>query len=95
MSRRVIVPKTVSEYIGTRGLSRSIVIALFTRIHTDIPKDFQDFRSLRVRGHEDSLYRYRFVIVEGGRRHLFTFTIDDATSPEHLIIASIRHDVWG
>ena len=95
MTRKVTVPKPVSEYIGTRALTRALIIKLLTRIHVDIASEYDRYRHLRVRGYEDSLYRYRFVIEENGIRHLFTFTIDDATSPDHLIVASIRHDVMG
>lgn len=92
MNRTTVVPKPISETIRQFVLSREMVIRLLTRMHSDVPNDYLRFRHFRVK---ERYYRYRMVIGEanGLKRHLFTFVIDDTSSPDHLIVSEIGHYV--
>ena len=92
MNRKVAVPKLISKYIGQCKLPRSVVVILFTRIHNEIAASYNYYRNFRSHQDEGRSYIQPFSIKDGGIRHLFTLTIDDTTSGEHLIINSIRHD---
>ncbi len=92
MSRKIVIPKPISQYIGRLGLSRQILLKLLNHIHVDMPEHYNRFRQNRVLNNEDSQCTWRFVIKDGTIAHLFSFAIDDTTSPDHLIIVFLRHD---
>jgi hypothetical protein len=89
--RKAIIPKPISESVGGFGLSRPVLVALLSHLHAKLPGDYPRFRHYRVRQHEDSQYRYRVVVKDEALRHLFLLAVDDATSPEHLIVTDIVH----
>jgi hypothetical protein len=89
--RKVTVPPPISQYIGGLSLSRALVVQILTRMHVELPNEYERFSRYRVKGHE-SWYRYRFVIRENNIRHLLTFAVDDSTSPDDLIVRAIRYD---
>ena len=92
MDCKTKVPKSIRDEIGRFQLPREVLIQLITRMHHDVPRDYQLFRKYRVQTDERS-YRYRFVISEKDTRHLFTFAIDDTTAAGFFIFTAITHNV--
>jgi hypothetical protein len=89
--RRVRVQPPISEYIGSRGLSRSMVIKIWACVHGEIAASYMERRRFRV-PQDDRLYWHQFVIQDDDdSRHLFVFFIDDTTSPDDLILAQVHH----
>lgn len=88
--RTVIVPDPISKAIGRVGLSRETFVMVYTRIHHDIPRDYQRFRKRRVNSRPE-LYRYWIVVEQDDVFHRFWFAIDDSTSDTHLFIKSVAH----
>ena len=92
MDWKAVVPKPISQKFRSFGLPRDVMINLCTRIHHDIPRDYEQFRSYRI-GDDGATYAYRMVIPEkSGRRHLFTFAISDSAQG-FLILLDITHSV--
>jgi hypothetical protein len=91
VNRSVRVPKPISVRIGQFGLSRTMFVRLGAAIHSDIKHDYERFRKFRAK--DNRCYKYRIALAEAGERHLFLLKIDDSTSPDDLIIMSIRHYV--
>lgn len=91
MNRNVRVPKPISVRIGQFALSRTLLIRLGAAIHSDIKRDYEKFKKFRAR--DNRCFKYRIALPEADARHLFLLKIDDSTSPDDLIILSIRHYV--
>ena len=92
MNRKALMPPDISRFIGSSGLSRAATNQLLSRIHVECPERHNVLKKFRA-SEDERFYWHTLVILDGGRRHLFTFSIDDVTSAEHLIIAGVSHDV--
>ena len=90
MNRKIVVPKPVSTAIGSFGLPRELVNRLLSQLHNEVQRDYERFRHFRLI--DERMYRHRLLIRTDGGKHLFTFAIDDTTSPELLVIVGVVYD---
>ena len=93
MKRKVIVSAPISRAIRDFGLPREILLALLAKIHNEVSAKFEDTRHQRM--DDDRYYRHRMIVhdTDSSTEHLFVLVIDDSTSPDHLVIANIGHDI--
>jgi len=85
--KKVLVPRAISEEVGRFDLQRSILIKLLTWIHSDIPFGNRDSRLQN----DERLFSLRVMFHEAQSIHVFRDAVDDSTSPDHLIVADIKH----
>jgi hypothetical protein len=69
-----------------------MVVRLLTDIHNNIPANYEKECPHRVKA-EPRHYWHQAAFRDGKRRHLFAFEVDDTTSPDNLILVSVRHAV--
>jgi hypothetical protein len=89
--RRTIVPPEITALIGACRLTRQGVVRLLSMLHGELPQQYGRFRNLR-HPEDERLFFYFVALFEEGVRHTFTFTVDDSTSAEHLLIADLEHE---
>jgi hypothetical protein len=89
--RKVIVPKAISMAIGSFAISRRLTVRVLTAVHSEIPAQYNTFRPHGSTG--TGYCRCRISVEENGQTHIFTFFVDDMTSPDHLLIVSVHHTV--
>ena len=90
MPRKLVMPQPLSRKIGQLGLSRSLMIALLSRIHSEIVSHGNEFQPDRISGNE-RCFGFRMRLIEGKALHVFLLEIDDTTSPDHFIAVDIHH----
>ncbi len=84
--RQPKIPKEISALLGSFSLSRTAIVVVLTRIHSEFGALYAQNRMNRVKGHEDRRYWHRMVVQDGDRLNVLAFVVDDATSPDDLII---------
>jgi hypothetical protein len=88
--RRTLVPPEITRMIGDCHLSRQGAVRVFAGLHGELPQQYARFRRLRHPA-DDRLFFFFVAVGDEGLMHTFTFHIDDATSPEHLIVVDLEH----
>ena len=89
--RRTSIPPEISRLIGQCGLSRSGVVRVVSDLHGELPEHYPHYQSQR-HPEDERLFYFFTAIADGNVLHEFTFTVDDTTSSEHLLVTDIEHE---
>ena len=88
----MVVSHQISRTIGLFGLSRATLLDMLAHVYEDIPRKYEAIKNVRM--NDIRLFVHRYVSTdESGVGHLFIFGIDDTTSPDHLMLAQIKHKI--
>jgi hypothetical protein len=87
----VIIPPAVSRMIGALGLPRALWLQVLTRVRHELEHNADQFRGVRIDGHEDRLFRFRLTVADATYWHDFAFAVDDATAPGRLFVSEMRY----
>jgi hypothetical protein len=90
MELHAIVPKVVSQAIGSFGLPREICNQLLSGIHTAIPQGYPRFRLDREPEDQD-LFRVVIKIAAEERWHIFLVRANDTRAPGILFVETINY----
>lgn len=88
--RQTLVPPEISQLIGACGLTRQAIVRVLISLHDELPQHYGRFRHLRYPD-DERLFFFFVAVADDGGMHTFTFHIDDATSPAHLIVVDLEH----
>lgn len=94
MMRKVIVPAPISRAIGELRLPRTLLLALLSKIHAEIPT-LTDLERAHRHPDDERLFMVPLRLFDEGRTHIFLLTIDDSTSADAFLLAGIGHLVQG
>lgn len=90
--RRTVLPLDILRRIRDCRLSREGLVRLFAGLHGELTQRYERYSGLR-HPDDDRLFFFFDAFTDQRKMHTFTFHVDDCTSPEHLIIADLEHDV--
>ena len=86
--RRTVVPPEITRMIRDCRLTRNAAIRVLTGLHESLP---QHHDSSPRHPEDDRLCLFLDAIADGGQMHTFVFSVDDTTSPDHLIVVDLEH----
>ena len=89
--RRTTVPPEISRLIGQCGLTRNGIVRVISDLHTELPEHYPHYPSQR-HPEDDRLFYYFTTVADGSLLHEFTFSVDDSTSPDHLLVTDVEHE---
>ena len=87
----VIITPTVSRMLGALGLPRVLLLQVLTRVRHELEHNADQFRGVRIDGHEDRLFRLRLTVADAPHWHDFAFAVDDATAPDTLFVLGMGY----
>lgn len=89
MNRKPSVPKNISAEWRKLGLPRDVSVEFWNYIWHHLPERYE-----RIRGKRDQAggFRHKKVIRSKSdqKAYLFIMSVDDETSPDHLIITDLQ-----
>ncbi len=89
--RRTVVPPEITRLIGKCRLTRNGAVRVFAGLHGELTERSARYRGLR-HPENDRLFFFFDAFADGDLMHTFTFHVDDASSPEHLIVQDFEHE---
>jgi hypothetical protein len=92
MAWRVLIAREVRGALGQRGLSREGLLQALVALHHHLPREVRRFRERRDPKDPDSFFLFRVGFPDGALWHRFTFWVDDATRPNHLLVENLAHE---
>jgi hypothetical protein len=85
------VDKPVSRAVGPLGLSREVLVRLFTTFHYELRRHYEELRHQRDPQDPDCL-RYRVWLGSGDRWHVFSFWVNDTRAKGFIFIETVDHE---
>jgi hypothetical protein len=73
-------------------LSRNGAVRVYANLHGELGQRYTRYCGLR-HPDDDRLFFFFDAFADGDLMHTFTFHVDDTTSPDHLILTDLEHEL--
>jgi hypothetical protein len=91
MPYHVIVSPSVSQAIGSSGLSRELAVQVLAALYEELAYNVERYNHLRIPGDEDRLFAFRVRLADVTLWHICTFVVDDVTAPDTLFVLEMNY----
>ena len=88
MQYHLIVPREVSQAVGTFGLGRIALINLFTTLRQELGDRGDAYRQNRDPSLPDVRFLFELDVWDHGQLRGFRFAVDDAQAPGFLFVVA-------